>query len=548
MKGSMTQLRLMVILVSTLVALLMSAVHQNASSYGGGQEGQLKYNLVRVEEEIEEEKLFDFGGGKASAGDNNLHNSADVGAKPASSKRHSIWRRHEDVSKTYHVMLTAQSSKYLNWQSLLMYYHYRKQKDEAARRDGGKGGNDMGGFTRLVAANVNADDVSSAIPSKFVREIDRDIVMNEYKGYMVMNRPYSVKSFFDMNLHESLEEEFIFIAETDHLFMQPIPNLATVATPVAYPFAYMKNMQKELLPMVRSVCPSIRSIKQVQPIGPSPSIIHKDMLKRIVPEWYRISVELKLHQDNYGDLLGWILEMYAFAISAACLQIKFKILEDFQIEPTAATPCTAEDLKKNFIFHYTYPLEFDESGEAMPPHQVGYWSLNKRNYASTYPPRELEPPPEGAHAGAFYLREAWLEAIKHQTDNIWIQAPVTIGTVGWKPRMLTPIEMEKKGLTELIDSSWTWVYEQDKANLYGKPVLQFKADGKVKNPWGKGTWGELSVVPQLVSVDWSCPRYNPVLSVHVGNAMHVVCMNLQKKVMKSTRVPDGVINLGALIK
>ena len=207
MKGSMTQLRLMVILVSTLVALLMSAVHQNASSYGGGQEGQLKYNLVRVEEEIEEEKLFDFGGGKASAGDNNLHNSADVGAKPASSKRHSIWRRHEDVSKTYHVILTAQSSKYLNWQSLLMYYHYRKQKDEAARRDGGKGGNDMGGFTRLVASNVNADDVSSAIPSKFVREIDRDIVMNEYKGYMVMNRPYSVKSFFDMNLHESLEEE-----------------------------------------------------------------------------------------------------------------------------------------------------------------------------------------------------------------------------------------------------------------------------------------------------------------------------------------------------
>ncbi len=204
----------------------------------------------------------------------------------------------------------------------------------------------------------------------------------------MLNRPFSVREFFQANRHEDLEEEFIFMAETDHLMMRPLPNLATVKRPVAYPFAYMhdgnKRMHESLLPMVQSVCPHIKSMKQVQPIGPSPTIIHKRMLAKIIPEWWRISIELKTHEANYGDELGWILEMYAFAISAACLNIEFLLLDEFQIEPTAATPCSEGDLERHYIFHYTYPLEFAASGKPMPAYEVGYWSLNKRHYSAGY--------------------------------------------------------------------------------------------------------------------------------------------------------------------
>ena len=121
--------------------------------------------------------------------------------------------------------------------------------------------------------------------------------------------------------------------------------------------------------------------------------------------------------------------------SCACLGIEFKILESFQVEPTAQSQCTAKDLKKSFIFHYTYPLEYRENGNPMPPNEVGFWSLNKRNYGSNYPPKDLTPPPEGAHAGAAFITKAWTEAIGNQSEAIWKQSTVTLGTIGWMPKV-----------------------------------------------------------------------------------------------------------------
>ena len=466
--------------------------------------------------------------------------SSVTGATPPR-KRKSIWKRHGEVSKKYHVLLTSQSTDYLNWQSLVMYYHYRKQKESNMGR------NDMGGFTRLVAAGVTADEISNDVPSVFVKEIDREKVRTTYKGYAVLNRPFSLKTFFELKKHEDIKEDFIYIGETDHIFMKAMPNFATVKTPIAYPFSYMTNMPENFLPMVQTVCPSIKSLSKVQPIGPSPAIIHKDMLKRIIPEWYRISIELKTHRAGYGDQLGWILEMYAFSISCACLGIEFKLLPKFQIEPVAQTQCTAADLKSHSIFHFTYPLEFNLDGKPMPSFEVGYWSLNKRNYGHSYPPKFLDPPPQGSHAGAFFLRNAWMEASKNQT-RVWKQAPVTLGTIGWRPEILSDVELDKRGLSELIHSKWTWVYEGDKQNLYSKPVLEFQKEGVLNNPWTNGTWGAISAPPQIVSVDWSCPKHKPLLSLNMGNAMHVVCMDLKKKHMRSIRVPDAALNAGAMIE
>lgn len=299
--GANRTLRVMIISLSALVALLMPIVHRNTTTRG--HEVNRRYEVMRIEDNaLEEEKLFDDGMKPIASG------SGDRDVSPATKSR-SIWTKHEDVSKKYHVILTSQSSDYLNWQSLVMYYHYKKQREA-----GGEAG-DVGGFTRLVAGSRGSDDISNAVPTKFVPEIDPEKVRTEYKGYSVLNRPYSFKTFLELGLLDrEVAEDFVLIAETDHVLMRPMANLATVKTPVAYPFAYMKNMGSELLPMVRSVCPKIRSIKSVQPIGPSPTIIHKSLLKRIIPEWYRTSIALKTHLDGYGDMLGWILEMYAFAI------------------------------------------------------------------------------------------------------------------------------------------------------------------------------------------------------------------------------------------
>ena len=57
-------------------------------------------------------------------------------------------------------------------------------------------------------------------------------------GFPVMNRPHAVTQFL-ANLPPSLTEEYVLIAETDHIFMKTPKNRATPTKPVCFPFGYM---------------------------------------------------------------------------------------------------------------------------------------------------------------------------------------------------------------------------------------------------------------------------------------------------------------------
>jgi hypothetical protein len=52
----------------------------------------------------------------------------------------------------------------------------------------------------------------------------------------VLNRPHSVQQMIDMGALDAIKERFVYIAETDHVLMKPIPNLATDEVPSAYQF------------------------------------------------------------------------------------------------------------------------------------------------------------------------------------------------------------------------------------------------------------------------------------------------------------------------
>ncbi len=78
-------------------------------------------------------------------------------------------------------------------------------------------------------------------------------------------------------------------------------------------------------------------------------------------------------------------------------------------------------------------------------------------------------------------------------------------------------------------------------------MVQFKLGGELKNPWGEGKWGQIKGLPQILGVDWSCSHSNPIVTIHMGNALHVACLDMGEKTLSSIRVPDGVLNLGALI-
>lgn len=67
-------------------------------------------------------------------------------------------------------------------------------------------------------------------------------------------------------------------------------------------FPYMSPHQVPNHPRV--VGKWYKNIDRVQPGGPSPAILHVEMLKRIVKGWYELSVELKRDQES-DRVFGW---------------------------------------------------------------------------------------------------------------------------------------------------------------------------------------------------------------------------------------------------
>ena len=74
--------------------------------------------------------------------------------------------------------------------------------------------------------------------------------------------------------------------------------------------------------------------KKVQSIGPSPVVIHKRDLEKVSKLWHETAVALKT--DAAADSrLGWVIEMWGYAIAAAAVGLRHQEFRDFQVEPGA---------------------------------------------------------------------------------------------------------------------------------------------------------------------------------------------------------------------
>ena len=248
----------------------------------------------------------------------------------------------------------------------------------------------------------------------------------------------------------AFEESYVFIAETDHLIMKPIPNLATrhlaVSHPfnyfvpclphtqthahapaqVGYPFHYMvPTRNSKTVAIVRRFAGSDATAAAVQQVGPSPVLMHMDALRALVKPWYDLSFALK--KDPAADAeFGWMLEMCAptsplalarsrtharaavpahtaawpglrwgYSIGAAVGGVKHKLLDAFQLEPSSQFGTTTTDghgAYTHYILHYTFAHEYSLEGIPMIDSRAGAWAFDKRQYQA-WLPRQLSPPP-----------------------------------------------------------------------------------------------------------------------------------------------------------
>ncbi|XP_002991378.2 hydroxyproline O-arabinosyltransferase 1 isoform X1 [Selaginella moellendorffii] len=273
--------------------------------------------------------------------------------------------------RRFHTAVTATSALYNRWQCRIMYYWYKKFKDEA--------GSEMGGFTRVLHSG-KPDNLMDEIPTFVVDPLPPGMD----KGYVVLNRPWA---FVQWLQKANIEEEYIFMAEPDHVILRPIPNLAIDDMPAAYPFFYITPKSHEKL--LRRYFPEDRGpITNIDPIGNSPVIIKKSHLLRVAPTWANVSLQLK--NDPAADkAFGWVLEMYGYAVASALHGIQHILHKNFMVQP----PWDGK-LGEVYMIHYTYGCDYTMKGE-LTYGKVGEWRFDKRSYTQKVMPQNLTLPPPG---------------------------------------------------------------------------------------------------------------------------------------------------------
>lgn len=271
--------------------------------------------------------------------------------------------------RPYHVLLTAASGIYQEWQTRIAYYHYKKLKAQNPCSD-------IGGFTRLLNTHgARPDALVGEIPTVVVRQLSGGRCDECDHGFIVMNRPFGIRQFVSHAAFRNITEDYLFIVETDHLLLKPLPNSASETQPVGFGFYYMTYRYDP--PKLRPVVAKYHDPDAVDPVGPSPVVISKRMLQRVIEPWWQLCLTLK--RDPQADrAFGWVLEMWAWALATARLGIRHEVNKQLQAEPGGVG---ISYLDNYFIYHYTFDIDVPAGWTGRQERY--FWS--KRRFMGSYP-------------------------------------------------------------------------------------------------------------------------------------------------------------------
>lgn len=306
----------------------------------------------------------------------------------------------ENKDRSYHIVVSAQGLA-THWQARIHYYWYKKIKKqcEAAGRC------DMGGFTRLLHSG-KADDLMEEIPSFVAEELPKE---HPHHGYIVLNRPYA---FLQWVQKAKIKEKYVLMGEPDHIWLKPLPNMMIGESPAAFPFFYIEPTKAENIKITEKFVGKLETLEQqaqLYPIGSSPTMLSLKDMKKIVPIWYNVS--LQVHEDEEAvKVWGWIQEMYAFTMSMYLAGVKeCALYPEWMGQPPWDT-----DLQKYYLLHYTYGMDYTLDG-TFTPGKYGEWRFDKRSYLEKPLPRKLGPPPKGMQND---LVRHLIKAFNEATDAI----------------------------------------------------------------------------------------------------------------------------------
>ena len=275
-------------------------------------------------------------------------------------------------SYQYHVLLHAMNGTYQKWQTIVAW--------DALLRLSRQPCSPIGNMTRIISGE--SDDLMEHIPT-FQTDQLPPFITNKYP---VVNRPWALSKWLQHS--KESEFEYVLILEPDHLIKHPVPCDATPDVALASVFHYMRlNFPlRALSPLAKktglgTVCDLLKARNLIHQCdfnvgAPSPLLIHRGLLHKYVAQWYALSIRM-MKDAQVMSALGWVLEMWAFAITFK----RHVVVKTLHQEPSIQHHMIHDDTAP--IMHYTFKIGSSKS-----------WQFDKHRFMYTfpsilYPPKEM---------------------------------------------------------------------------------------------------------------------------------------------------------------
>ncbi|GMH39670.1 hypothetical protein BSKO_07568 [Bryopsis sp. KO-2023] len=254
---------------------------------------------------------------------------------------------------TIHVILTSNGSPYQNIQTRIMYATYK-----IARKM--PGGEKMVALTRVLHRTAE-DALMKEVPT--FRAEPHDPKCDIWCEFPVADRPGAVRQFLEAAARTPslIKAPWLLLIESDYVWKKPVvaPMADSSAKAQAFPFSYIPPAHSNVAAAMRAMYPEEKGpLTAIMNSGPAPVLLRVDELRKITPEWERLTYFIE-STPTIKQTLGWIREMYAFSIAAALQNVPFDLPVPGENQLIVQPP---EDKRigNAAMYHYTWGLFFLE--------------------------------------------------------------------------------------------------------------------------------------------------------------------------------------------